>query len=819
MNRRIPAFWQAIIVLVVAWLVMQFAFPPFLPRSLALTYLFIVTIGLVLYFSSEDRLWEEFKLPFKNTLRNDDRALLRAAYLVVVPLLLGWISYDALKPRMDAPPELRQVHPAPPGTLNAFGKTFDLATLENPVRTRVLEQLADNPDEAWAAYRDAVSAGSEIFYRNCFFCHGDRLEADGHFANGLDPLPTNFRDVGTIAQLQESYLFWRIAKGGPGLPKDGMPWKSAMPAWEEMLGERDIWNVITFLYDNVGQVPRMWDQDISRAVSAMRDNVATERQDMSIEELYQFRCAVCHGAEGMGDGPAAEFVSPRPRDFTLGLYKYKTSAVDLPPRDLDLVRTIRDGLPGTSMPGWGSILNERQIGGLITYIKGLDIAGIWAPPDAPWEDFDDDGRYKKTDFRVIEAAEPTEAQVPYSTESIEAGQPIYVENCEKCHGAMGRGNITSGTFLEDDSGYRIWPRDLTQPWTWRSSEAGSGSADSAGRDETIRNIFTRVSVGIPGTPMPAHRSAQEGVEDAIPPEGRWHVANYVYSLRTGSVPPGEQAVIQAVEVTGDLPTNADSEEWSAAPGRSYRLTPNILKEDRLFMPVNQAISVRALYNETEIAFLLEINDRTESIPGGAVTSFFASGDDRTMYPDAVAIQFPKEDAYSSAPVDKPLFRHGDPAHGTTIWYWNAGSIEPSADARAILYDASGSNQKLESRAPSGGSGPSLGAAGSWQDGRWRVVMKRLRYSEDGSGDIAFPEGQLIPISFANWDGNNGEVGSKHTFTNWYWLLLPPETNYVVVAGVPAGLALAVFLGGLLLVRIQRRKPWPGNAATAAAGAR
>jgi len=815
MSKRITAFWQAIGMLAAAWLAMQFAFPPFLPRSLTVTYLFIVIIGLVLYFSSDDRLWEEFRLPIRNTLRNDNRAALRWIYLVAATVLVAWVSFDALRPRMDAPPELRQVHPAPPGTLNAFGKTYDLATLENPVRTRVLEQLAVNPAEAWATYRDAVAAGSEIFYRNCFYCHGDRLEADGHFAVGLDPLPTNFRDVGTIAQLQESYLFWRISKGGPGLPKDGMPWKSAMPAWEEMLHEQDIWNVITFLYDNVGQVPRMWNQEVSRAVSSMRDTVGTERQNMDAEALYRFRCAVCHGPDGMGDGPAADFVRPRPRDFTLGLYKYKTSAVDLPPRDVDLARTIREGLPGTSMPGWGTILSEQQINGLINYIKSLDIAGVWAPPEAPWEDFDDDGRYKKTDFRVIEDAERADGQVPYSAESVEAGRPIYAENCEKCHGARGRGNITSGTFLEDDWGYRIWPRDLTLPWTWRSSESGTGSPSSEagadGRNETIRNIFTRVSVGIPGTPMPAHRSAQDGVEDAIPTEDRWHVANFVYSLRTGSVAPGEQSVIQAVEIAGALPSDPDSEAWSAAPGRSYRLTPNILKEDRLFLPVNQALTVRALYNEFEIALLLEVNDRTESIPGGAVMSFFASGDDRTMYSDALAVQFPKEGAYSSAPLDKPLFRHGDAAHGTTIWYWNAGSADPATDARAVLYDANGSDERLVPRAAPG----ALAASGRWQDGRWRVVMKRPRFSEDGSGDIEFPEGQLIPISFANWDGNNAEVGSRHTFTNWYWLLLPPETNLAALTGIPAGLAVATFLGGLALIRSQRRKPWPGNTSAAA----
>ncbi len=76
------------------------------------------------------------------------------------------------------------------------------------------------------------------------------------YAHGLNPIPTNFTDPGTIAQLQESFLFWRIAKGGPGLPAEGGPWDSAMPAWEKFLKEEEIWEVILFLYDHTGQRPR-----------------------------------------------------------------------------------------------------------------------------------------------------------------------------------------------------------------------------------------------------------------------------------------------------------------------------------------------------------------------------------------------------------------------------------------------------------------------------------------------------------------------------------------------------------------------------------
>jgi len=118
----------------------------------------------------------------------------------------------------------------------------------------------DNPlRKDQAAFRKHVAAGGEIYVRNCMYCHGDNLDGQGHFASGFNPPPANFQDPGTIAMLQEAYLFWRIAKGGPGLPKESTPWNSVMPAWEDRLTEEQIWQVITYLYDATGQQPRRWE--------------------------------------------------------------------------------------------------------------------------------------------------------------------------------------------------------------------------------------------------------------------------------------------------------------------------------------------------------------------------------------------------------------------------------------------------------------------------------------------------------------------------------------------------------------------------------
>ena len=139
------------------------------------------------------------------------------------------------------------MHPAPPASIQFRGKEINISGVENPLRKDA------------AAFARHVAAGHDTYIRNCVYCHGDNLDGKGHFAYGFNPPPANFQDPGTIAMLQEAYLFWRIAKGGPGLPKESTPWNSVMPAWEERLTEEQIWQVIMFLYDFTGQQPRRWE--------------------------------------------------------------------------------------------------------------------------------------------------------------------------------------------------------------------------------------------------------------------------------------------------------------------------------------------------------------------------------------------------------------------------------------------------------------------------------------------------------------------------------------------------------------------------------
>ena len=103
--------------------------------------------------------------------------------------------------------------PAPPSTAKIYGKRVNLLSLENPFR----KVEKEDPEK----FADLVSEGAAVYIKNCQYCHGDKLDGKGPYAEGLNPTPLNFQDIGTIAQLQESYLFWRITNGWPGFAQRG----------------------------------------------------------------------------------------------------------------------------------------------------------------------------------------------------------------------------------------------------------------------------------------------------------------------------------------------------------------------------------------------------------------------------------------------------------------------------------------------------------------------------------------------------------------------------------------------------------------------
>lgn len=447
------------------------------------------------------------------------------------------------------------------------------------------------------------------------------------------------------------------------------------------------------------------------------------------EQIYSKHCMMCHGEEGDGLGPATEYLNPPPRDFTSGMFKFKTTGFeDMVPNDDDVLRMIRDGMPGTAMPGWADLLSEQEIWDVIAYIKTF--AGY--EEEVPSQQLD----YGK--------------QVPSSPESINKGQELFLEGdrCSECHGEDGKGDAIKR--LKDDAGDRTWPRNLTKPWTFR------GSNDQ-------RDIFTRISIGIPGTQMPAFSDPKSKKKLSI--EERWHVANYVTSLaKTDKLVRAENTVVKADKIQDTVPDSPEDQRWLQTEPSSFFLVPQIIAKQRFFKPSNDTITVRALYDDTDIAFLLEWDDRTKSLPGNEKAEKIA---DPSIAEDAVAVQLPV-----SIPdgTQKPYFGMGDAAHPVNIWHWKSGTTEKP---ESITLANSKGFKDIEQR---DAKTIALNAKSQYNKGTWRVVIKRP-LNTDGTGqDIQFSEGHFIPIAFAAWDGSNSEKGSKHTMTTWYWLLLKPAAS-------------------------------------------
>lgn len=236
------AWWAGIYAL------LRFGFTAPIPSSVISIYMGIVSLATLAYVSSSRERREEVSRPLVRFMTEKRYTPFLAATVVAIPALAAANVYVKMNVPIEPPLFSRTVHPASPADITVHDRRIDLDAAENPFRH--LE--SSNPQE----FRTHVENGRRVYYQNCVFCHGDNLAGNGMFVHGLDPIPTNFSDKGTIPMLRETFLFWRISKGGPGLPDEGGPWDTAMPAWEKFLKEDEIWDAILFVYDFTGSRPR-----------------------------------------------------------------------------------------------------------------------------------------------------------------------------------------------------------------------------------------------------------------------------------------------------------------------------------------------------------------------------------------------------------------------------------------------------------------------------------------------------------------------------------------------------------------------------------
>ena len=241
MNRQVLPL--SVLTWLAVWAALRFGVQPPIPGSVMGLYLSIVTVSILVYLVADQARFAAFLAPLVALLREQRLLVPRMGVLAAVPLLLGWFTYSAVRPQFDPPFEARTIHPEPPATFKLQGADFDVLKGRRPPGMEVNEEN--------------LAAGRRLYYRNCMYCHGDHLDGKGHFAEAFNPLPANFRDGGTISQLEETYVYWRVATGGPGLPQGATPWNSSMPVWQNFLSAEEIWQVVAYIYDASGSTPRV----------------------------------------------------------------------------------------------------------------------------------------------------------------------------------------------------------------------------------------------------------------------------------------------------------------------------------------------------------------------------------------------------------------------------------------------------------------------------------------------------------------------------------------------------------------------------------
>ena len=236
------AWWLAVYAFI------RFGFETLVPGSVLKLYMGIATLALFAYITSDRNRAEGFIRPVAQLVTTPRLRPVLLAILVAIPALAAWNVWAKMRVPLEAPAFGRTIHPAPPDSITVHDQPVDLITAVNPYR-----ELAAQEPEAYAAH---LENGKRVYYENCFYCHGDAMAGDGMYAHALNPIPSNFTDKGVLPNLQESYIFWRISKGGPGLPEEGGPWDTAMPAWESFLTTEEMWDVALFLYEFNGYKPR-----------------------------------------------------------------------------------------------------------------------------------------------------------------------------------------------------------------------------------------------------------------------------------------------------------------------------------------------------------------------------------------------------------------------------------------------------------------------------------------------------------------------------------------------------------------------------------
>ena len=510
------------------------------------------------------------------------------------------------------------------------------------------------------------------------------------------------------------------------------------------------------------------------ALAAMPDPIKKDMLEKG-KKVYFKRCVWCHGVEGGGDGPSADRLFTRPRNFIQGTFKIRVTDSGELPMDINLINTVKNGLQGSAMPAWGEFLAEDEILAVVQFVKSL-------VQDREWDDEDeevnnviteisaDNGKGPLGDPPWAATSGPYHLGVPQ--EHIDAGKELFIKNkCFECHGGEGRGD--GNPTMKDDWGFPIVAANWQQCWNFRGAR----------RDAYNPFVIARtISTGLNGTPMPNFREQLTGPE-------RWQVAAFVNSLcpRKKIDPltnkPIPDFLIQSVYTEGKVVEKINDPSW-ASPDTDHRIVP--LAEELLDNPKKHYIAMAGQITRGKRNFDPKTDNLWVSSRWSAedqAVYYLVEYDLRFMsddpeYPDAVAIEWPAklQDLYGA---EKPYFIFGDSKKPVDVWKASFMAKDYGAtnapNDKGYQLDVSVTEtvgNGFDAIAEKDSESKVEVVDSIFHQGRVKVMFKRSLKTE-GENDVQIPIKQFIPVAFMQWAGRDKEHDEHMAISTWYYTILKP----------------------------------------------
>jgi mono/diheme cytochrome c family protein len=530
------------------------------------------------------------------------------------------------------------------------------------------------------------------------------------------------------------------------------------------------------------------------------------------KRVYFTKCVWCHGVDGAGDGPGADRLWPRPRNFNQGTFKIRhTASGELPlfdakkpiPGQNDLFETVTHGLPGSAMPSWEGILTEEQ------RLQVLSFVTTQLVKDRKFTDKQSESQ------TVLQLGDLT--PIAPTEESLKKGAELVVEKkCVECHGADGRGDGNAFN-LKDDWGFSIQPANWHKCWNFRGSRQDPYN---------VKNIFRTFSTGVNGTPMPSFA-------DNTTVEERWHIANWVNFLcerEADGKPlpidpladkPKINFVVSSGLAEGEISADPEHEMWKKRARRFVAMGGQITHKPRNFVNRIDDIWVKSLYNDKYVVFMFQWDDRTKSVAEGKLPweptsvnidvkeqdpktgeegSIASHQNNYTVYNDAIAMETAVKWKELPAPI-KPRYLFGsNEQYPVDIVKWEA-------DGSLRAFKGTGWDKDFEERFNYEENIKILYS--EWKNGRWTVIVQRPlgnKKDQEYDEDTFFEMGQYIPTVFFAWDGHNGDAGRKMAVSAFYYTFLePPTPREAYIYPIVIAFGVVLLEGWVLTRRSNKRK--------------